>query len=77
MKDGNFNAKFFYHSANTRAKVNNINKLQVNGEWIYEKESIQNGITDFFSNLFHNPFVARPHLLGLKFGKILEDKKNG
>lgn len=62
LKEGDRNMKFFHKTESWRKFINQINRLKVQGQWVYNQEKIRDSIEQFYVNLYCNPFPNRPIL---------------
>lgn len=75
LQQGDNSTKFFYKITNSKSKINNIEKLWVNGQWIEDQRNLVNHIVGYYQDLFKEPFGFWPKLNGLIFNKMLREKQ--
>ncbi|KAF7840958.1 reverse transcriptase [Senna tora] len=57
---GDSNTSFFHASVNMRRRSNKISVLKDNmGNWVYEKEAINQHIVSYFNNCFNSPHLTQ------------------
>lgn len=51
LKEGDQNTKFFQKIASWRRAVNSMDRLMVDGEWVYDQEEIKEIVERFYTQL--------------------------
>ena len=70
LREGDKNTQFFHHVSNSNRRVNNIGKLNVEGQLTEDHETIKAHIFDFYQSLFEESGVPWPLLDGLDFTSL-------
>ena len=54
LKEGDRNTGFFHKMANAHKRMNNVDKIRINGVWLSEENEIKEGLVDVFRSLLPN-----------------------
>ena len=54
LKEGERNMSFFHKMANAHKRMNNVDKISINGVWLLEENEIKEGLVDVFRSLLPN-----------------------
>ena len=78
LKEGDKNTKYFQQKATWRRKKNTITRLKDgNGQWVEDKEGIQQMTTRFFKDLYtKDDKVAPQELIDMMQARVNEDMNN-
>jgi len=74
LKEGDRNTKFFHKVASWRRLTYQINRLMVEGECVCDQGRIQDVIENYYANLYTDPILSRPYLVGVEFNRIDESQ---
>lgn len=75
LKEGDQNTKFFHKMATWRQSTNFMNRLKVEGEWVYDQDRIGDIVEHYYIDLYNNLNPIRPILEGVTFDRIEEDMR--
>ena len=78
LKEGDKNTKYFQRKATWRRKKNTITRLKDgNGQWVEDKDGIQQMTTRFFKDLYtKDDKVAPQELINMMQARVNEDMNN-
>ena len=54
LKEGDRNTGFFHKMANAHKRMNNVDKIRINGVWLSEENEIKEWLVDVFRSLLPN-----------------------
>lgn len=70
LKEGGQNTNFFHKMTSWRKSINQISRLKVNRNWVYDQSVIRDNIEQYFIDLYHDPMPSRPHLEGVQWATL-------
>ncbi|KAK2654443.1 hypothetical protein Ddye_014299 [Dipteronia dyeriana] len=70
LLEGDRNTKFFHIMASGRGRHNLIDKVTINGVSLEKPDEVNDGINDYFENIYKKMWWNRPRISGLPLQKL-------